>query len=244
MFLDKGKIIDKEWDNNNLNFYINDCINIENNIKLINIISESIKKCNEKNIIKFKFISNFDDFKKNIKLFGKLYNNKYSLKDCPINIDKGRKYILKGESNNILIKTGLNGYWMGTICAKELDNSIEIHKWKIKILKTDCRAIMVGVTNSDFDINSSNYNSGFFFNFYNSSLYSGAPHNYDGKKTNLTNTKDEVIVIFNIKKGTLKFIINDEDKGDSYTNIPVDKPLYPAVLLCYQGDSVEITDIN
>ena len=129
---------------------------------------------------------------------------------------------------------------MGTICTKELDNSIEIHKWKIKILKTDCRAIMVGVTNSDFDINSSNYNSGFFFNFYNSSLYSGAPHNYDGKKTNLTNTKDEVIVIFNIKKGTLKFIINDEDKGDSYTNIPVDKPLYPAVLLCYQGDSVEI----
>ena len=29
-------IINKEWDNNNLNSYINDCINIENNIKIIN----------------------------------------------------------------------------------------------------------------------------------------------------------------------------------------------------------------
>ena len=34
--LEKGKLINKEWDNNNLNSYINDCINIENNIKIIN----------------------------------------------------------------------------------------------------------------------------------------------------------------------------------------------------------------
>ena len=45
--LERGKLIDKEWDNNNLNSYINDCINIENNIKNINIINESIKKCNK-----------------------------------------------------------------------------------------------------------------------------------------------------------------------------------------------------
>ena len=35
--LEKGKIIDKQWDNNNLCSYINDCINIENNIKSLNI---------------------------------------------------------------------------------------------------------------------------------------------------------------------------------------------------------------
>ena len=40
--LEKGKLIDKEWDNNNLYSYINDCINIENSIKNINIINESI----------------------------------------------------------------------------------------------------------------------------------------------------------------------------------------------------------
>ena len=35
--LEKGKLIDKEWDERNINSYINDCINIENNIKIINI---------------------------------------------------------------------------------------------------------------------------------------------------------------------------------------------------------------
>ena len=46
----------------------------------------------------------------------------------------------------------------------------------------------------------------------------------------------------NMKKGTLKFIINNEDKGDSYTNIPLDKPLAPAIILCNTNDSVEIIE--
>ena len=41
--IEKGKLIDKEWDNNNLSSYINDCINIEKNIKNINIINQNIK---------------------------------------------------------------------------------------------------------------------------------------------------------------------------------------------------------
>ena len=40
--LEKGKLLDKEWDNNNLYSYINDCINIENNIKNINMIINAI----------------------------------------------------------------------------------------------------------------------------------------------------------------------------------------------------------
>ena len=36
--LQKGKLIDKKWDNINLYSYVNDCINIENNIKIINTI--------------------------------------------------------------------------------------------------------------------------------------------------------------------------------------------------------------
>ena len=46
-----------------------------------------------------------------------------------------------------------------------------------------------------------------------------------------------------MKKRTLKFIINNEDKGESYTNIPMEKPIYPAVLLYNTNDSVEISDI-
>ena len=43
--IEKGKIIDKEWNNNNkLNVLIQECIDIENNVKDINIISEIIQK--------------------------------------------------------------------------------------------------------------------------------------------------------------------------------------------------------
>ena len=41
--LDKGKEIDKQWNDNNLISLINDCINIENNIKDINTFNLTIK---------------------------------------------------------------------------------------------------------------------------------------------------------------------------------------------------------
>ena len=47
----------------------------------------------------------------------------------------------------------------------------------------------------------------------------------------------------NMKKITLKFLINNEDKGDSYNNISIDKPLFPAVFLYEKDDSVEISEI-
>ena len=133
---------------------------------------------------------------------------------------------------------------MGTICVKELDKSIEEHKWKIKILKAYNKVIMIGVAPSDFDINSSSYNTcGWYFYCYNSTLDSGPPFNYSCRGSNLSKVNNEIIVVMNMKKRTLKFIINNEDKGESYTDIPMDKPIYPAVLLDNTNDSVEITDI-
>ena len=52
--------------------------------------------------------------------------------------------------------------------------------------------------------------------------------------------KDEIVVVMNMKNRTLKFIIDNEDKGESFTNIPVDKPLIPIVLLVNLNDSVEL----
>ena len=246
--LEKGKLIDKEWDENSLNSYINDCINIENNIKNINIINENINKHKINNKTKVKFKPKNDElnlFLETIKSFGKIYYNDYSFIECPLNIDENRKYIVTGENNNILTKTG-NDEWMGTICKNELDKSIDEHKWKIKILKTtQNKYIMIGVATSDFDILSTkqfNY-CGWYYYCFNSTLYSGPPFKYKNLKTNLSNVKDEVIVIMNMKKRALKFIINKEDKGDSYTNIPIDKPLFPAICLYTKDDSVEITPL-
>ena len=183
-------------------------------------------------------------FLNTIKSFGEIYYNKYSFRECPINIKEERKYIVTGENKNILTKTGSDGQWMGTICEHELNKSIEEHKWKIKFLKTKAKDLMVGVTTSDFDINSTTSACGWYVHFYYSPhvLYSG-PFNYARVNSNLSGVKDEIVVVMNMKKRALKFIINDEDKGDSYTNIPIDKPLYPSILLWNINDSVEITEI-
>ena len=74
--LEKGKLIDKEWDNNNmLNSIINDCINIENNINNINLINENIKNKNNFNDSNDKlYIENENEIKsflERIKNFGK-----------------------------------------------------------------------------------------------------------------------------------------------------------------------------
>ena len=55
VFLEKAIKLNKEWENDNeLINKINDCINIENNIKSIFEINEYIEKCNSKKFnIKF-----------------------------------------------------------------------------------------------------------------------------------------------------------------------------------------------
>ena len=66
--LEKGIISDNDWnDINKLSSIINDCINIENGIKDINLIDDKIKKCNLKKDVTFIF-----DYKDNEE---KLLNN-------------------------------------------------------------------------------------------------------------------------------------------------------------------------
>ena len=247
--LEKGKEIDKEWDDNKLNILIGSCINIENNIKEINKINQNIKNCNLNKNTKFKFNpdeNQINEYLEKIRIFGKIYNNNYKFKKCPMNIKEKRKYEISGENEIILTKTG-NNSWAGTICENELEKGKE-YKWKIKLLNVTNKDIMIGVAPIDFDINSSSYNCGWYLDcneFYsNPVLYSGPPHNYSQRATNLPKVKNEVIVIMNMNKRTLKFIIDNEDKGESFTDIPVDKPLFPAVLLYNKNDSVEIVDYN
>ena len=41
-------------------------------------------------------------------------------------------------------------------------------------------------------------------------------------------------------KGELSFVVNGVNLGVAFDGIPLDKPLVPCVILCYQGDSVEL----
>ena len=137
-----------------------------------------------------------------------------------------------------MTKTGTDNQWMGTICENSLEKG-KICKWKIKILKTKDGHIDVGVANSNFDINSSTETTcGWYFACDNQKLYS--QNKQGGESSNLKKPKEEVVVVMDMNKGTLKFIVDNEDKGISYNNIPIDKPLFPAILLYHINDSIEI----
>ena len=163
-------------------------------------------------------------------------------------MNEDRKFEISGEKQNIFTKTGKDCVWMGTICEYPLNQLIEEHKWKIKILRSSNYHIMIGIATSDFDFNRASYdtnnNFGWYYYCIYGTLYSGPPHNYQNKETNLKYKKNEIIIVMNMKKRSLKFIIEGEDKGDCYTDIPLEKPIFPSVLLYDKDDSVEIIDMN
>ena len=58
--LEKGNLMNKEYDDKKLNLFIYNCINIENNIKEINIIKEKVEKCNSLENIQINFAEQND----------------------------------------------------------------------------------------------------------------------------------------------------------------------------------------
>ena len=188
-------------------------------------------------------------FLEKIKDFGKIYvddNYKFEFKECSLNTNKNKAYIITGEKRNIITKTGTDG-WTGAICKNELENSKEEYIWKIKILKSYNYNPIVGIATIDLDTNKrsfeENINCGWYYSAFNGFLYSGPPHNYNLKDIKLKSQKNEITIIMNMKKRSLKFIIENEDKGEAYTNIPLEKPIFPSVLLYYKNDSVEISEV-
>ena len=172
---------------------INDCLNIENAIKTINELNETMNKCKSLKI-NVNFIPDENDIGgilNTIQKFGKISLNHFKFKKCPDNISQSRAYKIRGEYGNILTKTGTDDEWMGTITEQELDKSTECY-WKIKVLKTEESEIMIGIAPIDFDINSSMYNKcGWYFYLCDDSLYSGPPHNYNGEHLKIKMEEDE-----------------------------------------------------
>ena len=77
--LEKGKEIENNWNNNQLNLLINNCINIENNIRNIKILNESIEKINNLKI-DIKFLPKEDGINQllnSIKKFGEINTKKF-----------------------------------------------------------------------------------------------------------------------------------------------------------------------
>ena len=74
-YLEKGKNIENEWKDNNkkINIFINDCINIENSIKIIKFTQQYIENFRDRNI-NVEFLTRGDnDIINNIKNFGVIW---------------------------------------------------------------------------------------------------------------------------------------------------------------------------
>ena len=107
--LEKGKLIEGNWNNNKLNSLINDCLNIENNLDEINKINKSLEKFN---LNKEKIIFNYreNELLERIQNFGIVVDffsdilKKNDLKKINEWMDRDNKYILKYSA----IKDGCN----------------------------------------------------------------------------------------------------------------------------------------
>ena len=245
--LERGKVINKDWnDNSKLSLLINDCINIEKNTQDLKTVNESFKNCNKEKIDKIKFIpedeSKINIFLKEIQSFGSIYydNTCFKAKKCSLNENNDLKYEIRGDKNNIVTKTGTDKKWICIVGQKELENN-KYYKWKIKILESKNYYINIGITSIDYMDKTKNYKNGWYLYCYDFSLYSGPPHNFEEKNTGLKKS-NEIIIEMDMNKGILKFKTEDEDEGDCYTGIPLDKPLIPSILLYNQDDSIEILE--
>ena len=169
-------------------------------------------------------------------------------KECPDYVDKYSKYSVDEGNPRIATKIGDDCTIIGNIALPP--NTVT--SWSIKILKSrenDGSGIFIGVPPSDIDQNGGgNYmKCGWYFDCHCSALWSGLPHNYKWKKYGprkgdgeYVHTGDSVGIVMDTAKGELSFVLDGVNLGVAYEGIPLDKPLVPCVLLCHEGDSVEL----
>ena len=170
-------------------------------------------------------------------------------KECPDYVNWDKKYSV--DKKNTRIATNLGGGYC-TITGNTALPLNKVTSWSIKILKSknnNGHDIFIGVAPSNIDQNIYyNYDKcGWYFSCYGSQLYSGPPHNYEGKEYGprkgngqYVHTGDSVGVTMDTAKGELSFILNGVNLGVAYEGIPLDKPLMPCVILDYNSDSVEL----
>ena len=292
--LEKAKLIDKNWEENNALLSIKNCILVENSINDIKTITKRIENSHTYEIgMSFSpDEQGIEKFINAINNFGDIVLNNFIFQKSKMNTNDDNNYEVSGELNNIIIKTGKIQKWICALCSNKFIHEKE-NIWKIRILNTRNFQILVGVaplsmniqyiasrlglpgqtawnfnynfnqTNQKTNVTNTNWGSfgkvntswqapltqkytycGWYFYCFDSKLYSDKPQSYKGQETRIKKVRDEIKIVMNMEKRSLKFIVNNEDLGESYTDIPIDEPLTPAVLLYDENDSVEIITLK
>ena len=173
-----------------------------------------------------------------------------SWKGCPEDVYWEKKYSL--GLFNTRVATKINEDMCCNIIGNAPVPREGVTSWDIKVLKSrknNGYDIVVGI--APFDINQNgedNYKRcGWYLNCYDSSLWSGPPHNYKRKEYGPRKENGDYVhkgsiigVVMDTTKGELSFVLNGVNLGIAFEGIPLDKPLVPCVLLRWGGDSVEL----
>ena len=179
--LEKGKNIDKEWNEDiNLNSLINDCISIENNIKEIKNIDNHIKKNNDSQNYEIMFYpeeeNNINEFINVIKKFGYFCNNQNILKDSAIitPYDDYQFIMMEIEKRNNKIKSNKLIYKATRDGENNFYNQCSGIKDVILLIKSDNNCIFGGYTKVGFQKSNSNTfkdDSAFVFSLNTRKIY-------------------------------------------------------------------------
>lgn len=122
-----------------------------------------------------------------------------------------------------------------------------VTKWRIKFLRNgDGWWLWLGVAPASINLAKTNNDTecGWYLNTHNSTLYSGPPHKYGTKEYANGKARDfekgsVIDVTMDTTDGTLSFSRGKESFGPAYLGIPLNEPLYPAVIFNCEGHSVQ-----
>lgn len=171
-------------------------------------------------------------------------------KECTHDIYSGRKYSIDPMNPRIATKMG---YGRCTVIGDSFIPARKVTSWRIKVLKTqnnNWASIYVGVAPFDIDRNNNeNFTEcGWYFCCISAKLFSGPPQYYRGKTygkisdTVTLGPGNFIEVVVNTIKREVSYVLRGKSLGPAYTDIFLDKPLVPSVVLAIggAGDTIEL----
>ena len=169
-------------------------------------------------------------------------------RECPKYVDLKKGYFVDRMNQRIASNAGSS--YCTVVGGTRLPPS-QATSWCIKMLHSryNGHGIFVGV--APFDINQNCWNNfekcGWYFYCYDSTLFSGPPHDYNGEGYGLIRKSGEYVLVgesvevtMDTESGELSFALNGMNLGVAFEEIPLDRPLVPCVIIHHRNDSVEL----
>ena len=235
--LEKGKLINDEWNENDLAQIINDCINIEDNIEMIKLTQEKID--DYKNY-ELDFESKIDNLIESINNYGTILES-YGHKLNFI-FKEGTNYVVSNEGK-IATRNEEKGFDCTIIGNKEIPKN-KISKWKLKINSDFNSAFIIGIGPENINKEKDFYEKCWSLDckYCRLILKSSNYSDYNDNKQIQLKEGDIITVEVNRIEHTLSFSVNDINYGIASSNIPINDKLYPIVILYGPLSSVQIID--